>query len=248
MQRFAARTLRFPTRSYGGAWDGKLIWGRLTHGRVLGLLKNPSYAGRYVFGRYQYRREISPEGKVHPRKYAVAIPDWRVSLQDHHPGYLSWEEFLRNQERLEKNRTHGEETVLAGPAREGLALLQGVLLCGICGRRLTVRYTGNGGIYPVYECNWRKREGLSRKACMSVRCDLADQALGNRTLEILNTDQINLALETLQELEQRDEALSGQWRMRLERAEYEAQLAQRCYEQVDPANRLVAASLEKRWN
>ena len=130
MQRFAARTLRFPTRSYGGAWDGKLIWGRLTHGRVLGLLKNPSYAGRYVFGRYQYRREISPEGKVHPRKYAVAIPDWRVSLQDHHEGYISWEEFLHNQERLEKNRTNGEETVLAGPAREGLALLQGLLLCG----------------------------------------------------------------------------------------------------------------------
>ena len=68
MQRFAARTLRFPTRSYGGAWDGKLIWGRLTHGRVLGLLKNPSYAGRYVFGRYQYRREISPEGKFRHRK------------------------------------------------------------------------------------------------------------------------------------------------------------------------------------
>jgi hypothetical protein len=130
MQRFAARTLRFPTRSYGGAWDGKLIWGRLTHGRVLGLLKNPSYAGRYVFGRYQYRREISPEGKVHPRKYAVAIPDWRVSLQDHHEGYIRWEEFLHNQERLEKNRTNGEETVLAGPAREGLALLQGLLLCG----------------------------------------------------------------------------------------------------------------------
>jgi hypothetical protein len=110
MQRFAARTLRFPTRSYGGAWDGKLIWGRLTHGRVLGLLKNPSYAGRYVFGRYQYRREISPEGTVHPRKYAVAIPDWRVSLQGHHEGYISWEEFLHNQERLEKNRTNGEET------------------------------------------------------------------------------------------------------------------------------------------
>ena len=149
MQRFAAGALRFPKRSYGGAWNGKLIWGRLTHGRVLGLLKNPSYAGRYVFGRYQYRREISPEGKVHPRKYAVAIPDWRVSLQDHHEGYISWEEFLHNQERLEKNRTNGEETVLAGPAREGLALLQGLLLCGHCGRRLTVRYTGNGGIIPA---------------------------------------------------------------------------------------------------
>jgi hypothetical protein len=162
MQRFAASALRFPKRSYGGAWDGKLIWGRLTHGRVLGLLKNPSYAGRYVFGRFQYRREISPEGKVHPRKHAMAMPDWRVSLQDHHPGYIRWEEFLHNQERLEKNRTNGEETVLAGPAREGLALLQGLLLCGHCGRRLTVRYTGNDGIYPRYQCNWLRRESLGR--------------------------------------------------------------------------------------
>src|SRR6266704_7036312 len=74
MQRFAASALRFPKRSYGGAWDGKIIWGRLTHSRVLGILKNPSYAGRYVFGRYQYRREISPEGKFHHRKQAVAMP------------------------------------------------------------------------------------------------------------------------------------------------------------------------------
>ena len=186
MQRFAARTLRFPTRSYGGAWDGKLIWGRLTHGRVLGLLKNPSYAGRYVFGRYQYRREISPEGKVHPRKYAVAIPDWRVSLQDHHEGYIGWEEFLHNQERLEKNRTNGEEMVLAGPAREGLALLQGLLLCGCCGRRLTVRYTGNGGIYPRYQCNWLRRENLgTRKECLNLRCDRLDAAVAEEVLKAL---------------------------------------------------------------
>jgi hypothetical protein len=87
----------------------------------------------------------------------MAMPDWRVSLQDHHPGYIRWEEFLHNQERLEKNRTNGEETVLAGPAREGLASLQGLLLCGHCDRPLTVRYTGNGGIYPRYQCNWFRR-------------------------------------------------------------------------------------------
>ena len=130
MQRFAASALRFPKRSYGGAWDDRIIWGRLTHGRVLGLLKNPSYAGMYVFGRYQYRREINAEGEVRKRMYAVAMPDWRVSLKEHHEGYIPWEEFLKNQERLQKNRTNGEEMILAGPAREGLALLQGLLLCG----------------------------------------------------------------------------------------------------------------------
>src|SRR5438445_8299752 len=113
MQRFAQGALRFPKRSYGGAWDGKIIWGRLTHGRVLGMLKNPSYAGMYVFGRYQYRRQISPEGAVHKRTHAVAMPDWRVSLKEHHEGYITLEEFFRNQKCLEKNRTNGEEMVLA---------------------------------------------------------------------------------------------------------------------------------------
>jgi DNA invertase Pin-like site-specific DNA recombinase len=248
VQRFAEQRLLFPKRAYGGAWAGKLVWGRLTEGRVRGVLKNPAYAGVYAFGRYRCIKEVLADGEIRARVKEMPRSSWLVCIQDHHPGYISFEEYLQNLDTLERNRTNTDDRLLGGPAREGLALLQGVLVCGVCGRRLTVRYTGNGGIYPVYECNWRKREGLSRKACMSVRCDLADHALGNRTLEILNTDQINLALETLQELEQRDEALSGQWRMRLERAEYEAQLAQRCYEQVDPANRLVAASLEKRWN
>ena len=197
MQRFAESTLRFPKRSYGGAWDGKLIWGRLTHGRVLGMLKNPSYAGMYVFGRYQYRREISPEGEVHKRMQAVAMPDWRVSLKDHHEGYISWEEFLHNQERLEKNRTNGEETVLAGPAREGLALFQGLLLCGTCGRGLTVRYTGNGGIYPCYQCNWLRREGLASKDCLSFRCDLLDAAIAEEVLKALQPAELELALAAL---------------------------------------------------
>jgi len=150
MQRFAESGLRFPKRAYGGAWDGKIIWGRLTHSRVLSMLKNPAYAGMYVFGRYQYRRQINPEGGVQKRIQAVGMSDWRVSLQEHHEGYITLEEFFKNQERLAKNRTNGEETLLAGPAREGLALLQGLLLCGTCGRALTVRYTGNGGIYPCY--------------------------------------------------------------------------------------------------
>src|SRR6266851_2675146 len=102
VQRFAAERLRFPTRAYGGAWHGKIVWGRLTHSRVLGLLKNPSYAGMYVFGRYQYRREISPQGEIRKRMHAVAMPDWRVSLKQHHEGYITLEEFFQNQERLEK--------------------------------------------------------------------------------------------------------------------------------------------------
>jgi DNA invertase Pin-like site-specific DNA recombinase len=248
MQRFAESGLRFPKRSYGGAWNGKIIWGRLMHGRVLGILKNPSYAGRYVFGRYQYRREINSAGEVQKRMHAVTMADWRVSLQEHHDGYITWEEFLENQERLEKNRTNGEEMVLSGPAREGLALLQGLLLCAHCGRALTVRYTGNGGIYPCYQCNWLRREGLASKDCMSFRCDLLDAVIAEEVLEALQPAELELALAALQELESRDQIILRQWQMRLERAEYEAALAERRYQEVDPSQRLVTATLERRWN
>ena len=174
------------------------------------------------------------------------MADWRVSLKEHHEGYITLEEFFKNQERLEKNRTNGEETLLAGPAREGLALLQGLLLCGHCGHALTVRYTGNGGIYPCYQCNRLRREGLASKDCMSFRCDLLDAAIAEEVLKALQPAEIELALAALQ-VESRDQTISRQWQMRLERAEYEAALAERRY-QVDPSQRLVAATLERRWN
>ena len=248
VHRFVERGLRFPKRAYGGAWNGKIVWGRLTHGRALGMLKNPSYAGMYVFGRYQYRREISPEGEVRKRMQTVAMPAWRVSLKEHHAGYITWEEFLENAERLEKNRVNGEETLLSGAAREGLALLQGLLLCGNCGRALTVRYTGNGGIYPTYLCSWLRREGLAAKDCMSFRCDLLDAAVSEQVLKTLQPAELELALAALRELESRDQTIMRQWQMRLERAEYEVALAERRYQEVDPSNRLVAGTLERRWN
>jgi len=179
----------------------------------------------------------------------VAMPDWRVRLPEHHEGYITLEEFLKNKERLEKNRTNGEETVLSGPAREGVALLQGLLLCGRCGRAITVRYTtGHGGVYPMYLCNWLHREGLATKDCMGFRCDVLDPVIVEEVLKALQPAELELALAALQELETRDQAILRQWQMRLERAEYEAALAERRYQEVDPAQRLVASTLERRWN
>jgi DNA invertase Pin-like site-specific DNA recombinase len=248
VQQFAKAALRFPKRSYGGAWNGKLIWGYLTHSRVLNILKNPSYAGMYVFGRYQYRRQINSSGEVRKQVHLVSMADWRVSLQEHHEGYINWDEYLKNQERLEKNRTNGGEMILSGPAREGLALLQGLLVCGQCGRALTVRYTGNSGIYPCYLCNSLHRNGLASKGCMSFRCDLLDAAIAREALRALQPAELELALAALEELEARDHTIGRQWQMRLERAEYEAALAERRYQEVDPSQRLVAATLERRWN
>ncbi len=105
---------------------------------------------------------------------------WRVVIADHHPGYITWEQFLTNRRRLAANRTNNE--VFAGPAREGLCLLQGLLFCGICGHRLTVRYTGNRGLYPIYECNWRHREALPPTHRMCLPAKPLDDAISERLL------------------------------------------------------------------
>lgn len=247
-QWFVRQKLRFPRRAYGGAWNGQIIWGSLSHSRVLGILKNPSYAGVYVFGRYQYQKQINAAGEICTKMRQVAMPDWRVRLESHHEGYITWHDFTQNQQQLAKNRTNGEEMVLSRAAREGLALLQGLLLCGVCGHKLTVRYTGNGGLYPTYVCEGRRRDGNDTKSCMSVRCDLLDTAISEQVQGALRPEELGLALEALQHLEERDAATMHQWRMRLQRMEYETALAERRYQEVDPSNRLVARTLEQRWN
>jgi DNA invertase Pin-like site-specific DNA recombinase len=246
VRRFQERGLRFPRRSYGGAWDGKLVWGRLTHSRVLSILANPAYAGSYVFGRHQSSKRLSSAGEIVSRSCLVAEDAWRVMIRDHHEGYIDWDRFTANRHRLASNRTNDE--ALPGPAREGLCLLQGMLLCGTCGRHLGVRYTGNGGIYPVYQCIWRHREALSTSACLTVPAEPLDQAVTIRLASAITPRTIELALAALTSLEQRDRETGAQWRLRIERARYQADLAERRYEAVDPANRLIAATLEQRWN
>jgi len=113
---------------------------------------------------------------------------------------------------------------------------------------LTIRYKGNGGLYPTYECNWQHRDGLSSRACITVSACPLDKAVSDRLISAVTPRTIELALAALTNLEERDREVGAQWRMRIERARYEVDLAERRYEAVDPANRLIAATLENRWN
>src|SRR5664279_4363842 len=248
VRHFLQHNLSFPRRAYGGVWNGKILWGRLQHGRVLGLLSNPCYAGAYVFGRHRGVKSISTDGQIESKFQKQPMDSWLVLIQQHHPGYISWDEYLEHQQMLKQNQTNQPEQGSSGVAREGRALLQGLLLCGHCGRRLSPRYTGNGGIHPVYECTRRQQDAHYSSACIRLPADPLDRTVGQRVLEILQPDQIEIAFRAVQELERRSQAIDQQWRMRLERLEYQAQLAQRRYEEVDPAHRLVAATLEQRWN
>lgn len=248
VHKFGNEGFTFPKRAYGGSWAGKLIWGRLTRSRARRILTTPCYAGAYVSGRFRTVKNILPDGTIQSKLVETPMSSWLVLIKDHHEGYISWDDFIRNKKTIVRNRNNREDTLLSGSAREGAALLQGLLLCGICGHRVSVRYKGNGGRYTSYECHWRENEGLSTTSCIMIRGDLLDRTVSKRVLEILEPNQIQIAMKAVEELERREEVIEKQWRMRIERAEYEAQLAQRRYEEVDPANRLVASTLERRWN
>ncbi|WP_176731419.1 zinc ribbon domain-containing protein [Bradyrhizobium elkanii] len=163
-------------------------------------------------------------------------------IQDHHVGYISWDQFVVNRDRLAKNRTNAEGG--PSPAREGLCLVQGLLICGVCGRRIGLRYTGNGGLYPMYQCVWKHRNALASRACLNVPSAPLDETIAERLVDVVTPVTLELALAA----EERDRQIGTQWRMRIDRARYETELAERRYEAVDPANRLIAATLEQRWN
>ena len=168
-------------------------------------------------------------------------------ISDHHQGYIDWNQYVANGARLNANRTNLD--VLPGPAREGLCLLQGMLVCGCCGGRVSVRYTGNGGLYPMYLCgSRRRRDGLKNGCNLNLPAGPIDASVSELLAGAITPMRIELALAALTALEERDQAIGAQWRMRIDRARYDAELAERRYEAVDPTNRLIAATLEQRWN
>ena len=244
VQFFAQNSLRFPKRAYGGAWAGKLIWGILTHSRVIGILYNPGYTGAYVYGRYRDQKRVDPQGLFIHHTVRLPKDQWEVLIQDHHPGYVTWETYEDNLKQLQNNRTNLDRS---GPAREGIALLQGLMLCGKCGRRMTVRYTGNGGIVPIYECKGRWEQGV-RATCTTVPAPIVDQAIISRFMQVIQPAELDLAIQVMDKLINEEDDADKGWKLSLERSKYEVDRAERQYQQVEPENRLVARSLEARWN
>lgn len=248
VQHFGRNSIKFPKRSYGGRWKGKLIWGRVTYERVLSVLCNPFYAGVYTWGRYKSFKSINPKGEIVTKQRLLPMEEWPVMIKDHHCRYISFHDFENNRQQSQMNKTNSVTNPLGGPPREGMTLLQGLLYCGICGRRMTIRYTVNKKCMPTYECNWRKRQGLTHSSCFSFRAKVADPVIEKMVIDILTPSNLSIAINALNQIEKRNTSMNRQCEMNIQRCRYQADLAQRRFEQVDPANRLVAASLEKSWN
>jgi len=244
---FAKHQVRFPTRQWGGARAGELEWVRLCHGRVLDVLHSPLYAGAYVYGRTQTRRHALPgeQPRIKGRTRRVKQEDWPIVLLDRHPGYITWDQFCRHQQQLTDNQNI-PAAAHRGAVREGPSRVLGIVLCGSCGRRMTVRYQRDGSLL-IYECSQAHTQ-LAVKTCQTMRGERIDQAVAECFLEAIEPARLDIALAALAQLEARAKQIDQQARRQSERVQYEADLACRRSRAVDPDNRLVARSLEREWN
>ena len=237
---FRKAGLLFPSRLRNSATT---IFRPLTISTAIRTLNNPRYAGAYAYGRRHYRR--SADGKKVLRKRE--LNDWLACIPNAHPGYITWEQFQENLSVLESNG-RGYELARASPPREGTALLQGRAVCGRCGRHLAVRYAARRGrLEAWYVCD-RAHNYVGEPHCQSIAGVPIDEAIGALVAEKMTPAAIELALDIRREIEARHEEADRLHLRAIERAQIEADLAQRRYMLVDPNNRLVADTLEGEWN
>jgi excisionase family DNA binding protein len=232
---------RLPRRTIG---QRRVRWVRASYGAVHDFLTNPAYAGAFVFGRTRTEKRLDPDRQVRRRTVIVPLEQWSVCIPDHHPGYVCWDEYLATRERLRANVIRRGEG--GGAAREGVALLQGIVRCGRCGRRMQVAYSGTHGRVPRYACVRAHHLHGVDHACQSLGGVRLEKAITAAFLEAVTPAGIRASAEAIEELERaHEERLAGQ-RLAVERAQFDADRAQRQFDACEPENRLVARTLEGR--
>ena len=238
-----ADQIHFPRPSDEGRMTS-FTWMPIRYRNVIAVLKNPFYAGVYVYGKSEKRMSII-EGRAR-RSYGHGKPigTWEVMIKDHHEGYIGWEEYERNQKQLALNNYGRAGGVKTG--RGGQALLSGIMTCGRCGRRLSVAYTGNPQSRPVYRCDKPNlMMGLPR--CMTFGGPRVDAAVARELLRAVEPMAIEAAFEAERMHRERQEDQQHMHGLEMQQARYEAGLAERRYAACDPDNRLIATQLEKNW-
>src|SRR5216684_3905506 len=244
VRHFHQEHLLFPRRVRCGPHQGEIVWGEIEHHDVLRVLHHPAYAGAYVFGRT--RSTKTADGKVHIAD--VPRSEWFALVKHAHVGYITWEDYERNEAQLVLN-SQAYAPQRFSPPREGPALLQGLIICGKCGERMTVRYHQRAGsrIVPDYLCAHKSIE-RGEHPCQRIPGSGLDRAIGALLLERVTPEALALTIAVQDELVQRADEAQRLRHLQVERAQYEADLAQRRYRKVDPDNGLVATVLEAEWN
>ncbi len=228
----------------------KVVWSEPIYPRIFGVLKNPAYAGVFVWGRKHTRTSIV-DGRARKTKGHARSPDqWEVTIPDHHEGYITWDEFMSNQEQMRSNAGwNARKGTPGGAARGGPALLAGLLRCARCGRALQVSYTlsKREGPLPRYSCGGDRTRQMVRN-CVTFAGTRVDQEVAAAVLEALRPLGVQAALDALEQSESQTDEKRRSLELALEKARYEAGRIERQYQATEPENRLVAAELERRWN
>ena len=236
--------VQFPQQRFP---HGEIEWVTPTYHQVHSVLENPVYAGAYAFGKTRRERYVDEHGQPRTRIRRLPQPDWDVLIWDHHPGFIDKATFDANRERIAANtRPHAHEP--GGAVREGSALLQGLAVCGRCGRKLKVHYQGRRGHQsPAYHCPQSVLVEGRGQWCLRVGGAQIDEAVAGALLAALTPAGVKAALAAAEALEHDHNAALSQWRLQVERAQYQAERAERRYRQVEPEHRLVARGLERDW-
>jgi DNA invertase Pin-like site-specific DNA recombinase len=227
--------------------EGKVVWRPASYAPVHRILTNPTYAGAYAYGRSKVERRLDEQGRVRVRQVWRPPSEWVVLIENHHPGYVSFETFQANREHLRGN-WRGPQERGAGAVREGAALLQGLLRCGRCGRKMQVTYTGSrGNKFRRYVCHQAHRMQAAEHACQGLGGVRLEQRIVEAFLEVLAPASLEATLAALEETERSWTRERRQHELLVEQARYEAERARRQFDRVEPENRLVARTLEREW-
>lgn len=242
---FGSEGLSFPLQTNPAGMPGPIRWVAPTYHAIHQVLSNPVYAGAYTYGKTRYERYVDVHGAVRKRMRHLPMEQWSVLIRDHHPGFIDWATFEANQSRLDSN-TKPKPHQAGGAVREGSALLQGIVSCGHCGRRLHVHYRGRNSA-PGYHCCGKDLVNGRGVYCLNVGGTVIEQAAADAFLQAITPAAIEATRLSVEQLQVNHNAALSQWRLEVERAGYEAQRAERRYRAVEPENRLVARGLETEW-
>jgi DNA invertase Pin-like site-specific DNA recombinase len=228
----------FAGRRFPSGRDGQRTWGQLTYARVVGLLHNPVYAGAYAFGRTRTSQQVDAGGGVRSRTRAVARDQWQVLIRDHHQGYITWEQYLAIEAKMAAN----QNSAGARPPREGGALCQGIIYCG-CGRHMGIHYD-DGRAY--YACRARS-DRQATPGCQHASAATVDAAVAGALFTAIAPGELALAIAAAGEVTDRRHRATRAAELAVQRARYQADRAERAFSACEPENRLVARTLETRW-
>jgi DNA invertase Pin-like site-specific DNA recombinase len=239
---FRTQQLLFPLQSNH---HDEIRWLVPTYSKIHQVLTNPVYAGAYVYGKSRQERYVDEHGKLRKRMRRLPRSQWAIVIHDHHDGFIDWQSFEANQARLAANtRPRAHEP--GGAVREGAALLQGIAVCGRCGRKLRVFYSGRKA-QPGYHCSGNTIVNGRGEHCLRIGGQQIDSAVASAFLATVAPAGLQASLRATELIESDHDTALEQWRRELERVRYQAQRAERRYGAVDPTNRLVARGLEAEW-